>query len=295
MRSGVRLDVGRGPVVPVSIPMRWQHASGRLEIQDRPLLMGILNVTPDSFSDGGCFYEPDRAVEHGLKLLEDGAAILDIGGESTRPGAVPLAASEELARVLPVVEGILREKPGTIISIDTYKAETARGAMGAGASIINDVGGLCWDEGMLAAVIDSGAGYIGMHSKGRPAVMQQQSRYRNVVDEVGVFLDGLRKTFAAAGLAEDRLVLDVGIGFGKNVEHNMALLKAGERWADLQRPLVWGVSKKSFISRVLGVEERLAGGMAVHAWLRSRGGPQIWRVHEIRETRQFLDMWDLLV
>lgn len=257
--------------------------------------MGILNVTPDSFSDGGCFFEPDRAVEQGLKLLEDGAAILDIGGESTRPGAVPLAAGEELERVLPVIEGILRARPGTVVSIDTYKAETARGAMAAGASIINDVGGLCWDEGMLAAVTDSGAGYIGMHSKGRPAVMQQQPRYQNVAEEVGAFLDGLKKTFTDSGLSEDRLVLDVGIGFGKNVEHNMDLLKAGERWAALRRPMVWGISKKSFISRLLGVQERLAGGMAVHARLRARGGPQIWRVHEVREMKQFLDMWDLLV
>jgi len=274
--------------------MRWQHATGSFILSDSPILMGILNVTPDSFSDGGCFFEPDLAVEHGLKLVTDGATILDIGGESTRPGAKPLSVEEEVGRVLPVIEGLLRENPNLVISIDSYKAETARQALEAGASIVNDVGGLDWDEGMVDVLIQSKAGYIGMHSRGKPEVMQKDPRYTHVVEEVRAFLSALQDKVQLAGIDKDRLALDVGIGFGKTAGHNMELLRAADVWWSLQRPMVWGVSKKSFISRILGVEERMAGAMAVHARLILSRRPQIWRIHEVREMKQFLEMWNLL-
>ena len=274
--------------------MRWQYAGGSFELTDRPLLLGILNVTPDSFSDGGKYFEAQAAIEQGLKLFSEGAAIVDVGGESTRPGATELGVGGELDRVLPVIEGILREKPGAVLSIDTYKSETARQAVAAGAAIVNDVGGSRWDPDMLEAVLCSKAGYIGMHSREKPATMQKNPRYENVVGEVFESLSGLKEKFLRMGIEEDRLALDVGIGFAKNITHNLELLRARERWPELRRPMVWGVSRKSFISRLLEVEEREAGGMAVHAWLRAGGAPQIWRVHEICGMKQFLEMWDLL-
>jgi dihydropteroate synthase len=273
--------------------MRWTHARGVLELTDRPLLMGILNVTPDSFSDGGSFTDPARAVEHGLRLLHEGAGILDIGGESTRPGADPVDARTELARTLPVIEGILNARPDALLSIDTYKGEVARQAVAAGAAIINDVSGARWDDEMEKVIAATDAGYILMHAKDRPQIMQRVADYDDVCTEVETFLLERISFLAQEGVDPGRIACDVGIGFGKKPEHNLALLQDVGRWSSLHRPVVWGFSRKSFISHLLGSgpDERFAGGLGICAWLLARPHPQIWRIHDVAETNQFVTMW----
>lgn len=277
--------------------MKWTHRSGSFEFRDVPLLMGILNVTPDSFSDGGCFVETSAAVDHGLRLLEDGAAVLDIGGESTRPGAAPVPVEEELRRVLPVIRELRHRRPGAVLSVDTYKAEVARAAVAEGASIINDVGAGLWDPDMLPAVAETGAGYIAMHSRGRPQTMQVDPQYANVVGDILEFLSTRRHVLAASGIPAERVAFDPGVGFGKTVAHNLGIISAASAFHVLGRPIVWGLSRKSFIFKSLGLtpeQSRLPGGLAAHARLLAAGGPQLWRVHEVAETRQFIQMWKLL-
>ncbi len=234
-------------------------------------LMGVVNVTPDSFSDGGLFLDPGAAVAHGLELLEEGAEILDVGGESTRPGAAPVAAEEELRRVLPVVEGLVEamstHQPHTArsaisidtamvssptISIDTAKASVARAVLEAGATLVNDVTALRGDPEMAAVVAQSGAECCLMHMLGEPRTMQREPRYGDVVDDVKAFLEQRLAFAVREGIAEERVLLDPGIGFGKTLEHNLQLLRRLRELAALGRPLVVGTSRKSFIGRILG-------------------------------------------
>ncbi|MDD5260820.1 MAG: dihydropteroate synthase [Methylacidiphilales bacterium] len=273
--------------------MLWQHAHGSLEIGNRPVLMGILNITPDSFSDGGSHFRLGDALARAEEMATAGAHILDVGGESTRPGATPVEEEEELRRVIPVIEAIHRRLPHMLISVDTYKARVALEALKAGAAIVNDVSAGRWSPGMLEVLSNSQAGYVAMHSLDRPDRMQLNVKYADVVAEVYDFLAGLQTRLESAGINSDRLVFDAGIGFGKSPEHNLKLIAAHETWGKLGRPILWGISRKSFISKILNVEpdDRLTGSLSLHARLLESGLPQIWRVHEVEEYAKFLDMW----
>ena len=254
------------------------------------LIMGVVNVTPDSFSDGGRFLNPEAAVIHALELVGQGADVLDIGGESTRPGAPSVSEAEELRRVMPVIEKLA---PGIKIplSIDTMKPAVARTAVQAGVSIINDVAANRADDAMWKIAAEFRAGYICLHAQGTPQTMQQNPVYDDVVREVGRFfherLDGLK----TCGVAADQVVLDVGIGFGKTLEHNLQLLANLERFTTMARPLLIGVSRKSFIGKLLGTEvsERLPASLAC-ASLAVAHGVQIIRTHDVAETVQAVRM-----
>jgi dihydropteroate synthase len=213
-------------------------------------VMGIVNVTPDSFSDGGLFLDAAAAIEHGLELVEQGADMLDVGGESTRPGAEPVGVGEELRRVVPVVEGLSARTHTTSISIDTSKAAVARAALQAGASLVNDVSALRADPAMAGVVADGGAECCLMHMRGEPRTMQSDPRYGDVVDEVKAFLSERLAFAVGEGIAESRVMLDPGIGFGKTVEHNLALLRRLDELVALGRPIVIGTSRKSFLGRI---------------------------------------------
>jgi dihydropteroate synthase len=271
----------------------WQHAQGTLTFGNRPLLAGILNITPDSFSDGGSYATLESALFRAGEMLNAGAQIIDVGGESTRPGAVAVDEDEELRRVIPVIGAIHRRWPLAVVSIDTYKSGVARRAVAAGAAIVNDVSGGLWDDRMLEMVADSGAGYIAMHSLDRPQRMQLKPAYGDVVFTVSGFLRGLGDRLEHLGVARDRIVYDVGIGFGKNAEHNLQLLRATAAWRELARPIMWGISRKSFLSHILNVslQDRFTGALAVYGWLLKNGGPQVWRVHEVEQCAKFIEMW----
>ena len=251
--------------------------------------MGVVNVTPDSFSDGGRFFEPSTAIEHALKLVEQGADIIDIGGESTRPSATPVTEDDELRRVLPVIEQ-LKRRSGVLLSIDTMKPSVARAAVGAGAVMVNDVGASRFDPEMAAIVKQTGAAYVLMHMQGTPQTMQKNPRYENVVAEVdGFFSRGLDK-LNSFGVAREQVVLDVGIGFGKTPEHNLQLLGALGDFTSWNRPMMVGASRKSFIGKLTGQAEasaRLPGSLACACWARAAGA-HIFRVHDVAETRQAL-------
>ncbi|HVX63168.1 MAG TPA: dihydropteroate synthase [Pirellulales bacterium] len=270
----------------------WLLRTRRLELPRRPLLMGIVNVTPDSFSDGGLFAAAGAAVEHALRLAEQGADILDIGGESTRPYSQPVDASEELSRVLPVVEQLARrtDKP---ISIDTSKAEVARQAVLAGAEIINDVTALAGDPEMLQAACETEAGVCAMHMQGTPQTMQDNPEYDDVVAEVLAYLRQRRRDIIAAGIQADRIALDPGIGFGKTHEHNITLMARCHRFHELGAPLLVGHSRKGFIGKVLGDKQadRTAGTIGAAISLASQG-VQIIRVHDIAPVRQALLLYE---
>jgi dihydropteroate synthase len=259
-----------------------------------PLVLGIVNVTPDSFSDGGQFASPEAAISHGLKLAELGADLLDVGGESTRPGAAPVPLDEELRRVVPVVRG-LTERTSVPLSIDTYKAETARQALAAGAHVVNDVTAL-GDPGMAAVVRDSGAGLILMHMQGTPATMQLNPTYGDVAAEVARFLEARLQAAADLGIAGVRVALDPGAGFGKTVEHNLELLARLEELQRLGRPVCLGVSRKGFLGKLLGRPkgEHLAGSLAAVCHALGRGAAQIVRVHDVAETRDAVRLFQAL-
>jgi dihydropteroate synthase len=244
--------------------------------------MGILNVTPDSFSDGGEFLDADRAVEHGLAMVADGADIVDVGGESTRPGSDPVTVAEELDRALPVVERLAKELE-VPISIDTTKAEVASAALAAGASIVNDVSGVR-DAAMFDVVRDRHAGLVLMHMLGEPKTMQEEPHYDDVVRDVHAYLVERVRAATAAGIEKDRLCVDPGIGFGKTFEHNLTLLKHSYAFRDIRVPVLFGPSRKAFIGHLLGSEpdDRVDGTAATVAWLASRGA-HIVRVHDVRE------------
>jgi dihydropteroate synthase len=262
---------------------------GRFELSlERPLVMGVVNVTPDSFSDGGKFLNPEAAVAHARRLGGEGADLVDVGGESTRPGAAPVTESEELERVLPVLEA-LRDVP---VSVDTRRPRVMQAALAAGASMINDIQAL-QAPGALEAVARSGCGLCLMHMQGEPQTMQREPSYGDVVPEVREFLAGRIAACEKAGIARDRLVADPGFGFGKTLEHNLALLKRLPELAGLGVPLLAGWSRKSSVGRVTGREagERLAGSLAA-ALLALLGGARILRVHDVKETRDAVLMFE---
>jgi dihydropteroate synthase len=252
------------------------------------LVMGVVNVTPDSFSDGGRFFKPAAAIVHALELVREGADILDIGGESTRPGAKPVSEKEELRRVIPVIEALARRVP-VPLSIDTTKPAVARAALGAGASIINDVAANRARNGLWRLAAETGAGYIAMHMQGTPRTMQKKPAYTNVVAEVRRFFVDRLKLLAAAGVEREQIVLDVGIGFGKNLSHNLQLLGGLGSFTSLGRPLLLGVSRKSFIGQLSGGEEtdRLTGGLACSVLARE-AGVVMFRSHDVAATVQAL-------
>jgi dihydropteroate synthase len=244
-------------------------------------LMGVVNVTPDSFSDGGLFLEPEAAVEHGLRLAEEGAAILDVGGESTRPGAEPVPEREELERVLPVVERLAAA--GRRVSIDTTKLEVARAALAAGATIVNDVSAFRFSPGMAGLVASEGAECCLMHMLGEPRTMQADPRYGDVVGEVKAFLEERLAFATAEGVPEGRVWLDPGIGFGKTVEHNLELLRRLDEIVAIGRPVVVGTSRKSFLGKLAGGRpegERLPGTIATNVLALERGA-SVFRVHDV--------------
>lgn len=263
----------------------WQIRNRRLDLADRPLVLGIVNVTPDSFSDGGRFSTSDAAVAHGLQLVAQGADMLDVGGESSRPGAIPVSEEEELARVVPVVER-LASQVEVPISIDTYKAATASRCLQAGASIVNDITALR-DPAMAPLIAQTGAGVILMHMQGTPATMQLAPRYDDVVGEVRRFFQDRLQESLNKGIALEQVALDPGIGFGKKTEHNLTLLARLAEFQDLGRPVALGVSRKGLLGRLLDrpLEKRLAGSLAIASDALSQGSVQILRVHDVEETR----------
>ncbi|MGQ0666447.1 MAG: dihydropteroate synthase [Nitrospiraceae bacterium] len=264
------------------LPHSWRLAGGReLRCDDRPLVMGIVNVTPDSFYDGGRYARPEQAVAHALDLAEQGADILDIGAESTRPGAQPVGEQDELARLLPVVTELAR-RARLPISVDTTKAQVARLALEAGASIINDVSALRRDPDMAGVIAQYGAGVVLMHMQGVPRSMQNGPHYDDVVAEVAHFLDERMQAAEQAGIAKTNIVLDPGIGFGKLVVHNLQLLNELSTLMTLNRPLLVGVSRKAFIGHIVDrpVGDREWGTAAAVALAVDRGA-QILRVHDV--------------
>jgi dihydropteroate synthase len=258
--------------------------------------MGILNATPDSFSDGGSFMEPAAACDHGMKMLEDGADILDVGGESTRPGAESVPTAEELRRVIPVIRA-LRARTEAPISIDTCKATVAAAAIEAGADIVNDVTGLCGDPEMMPLVARSGVGVVVMHMRGEPRTMQLDPVYEDVVREVGEFFRQALDAAITSGIDPMRIVLDPGIGFGKTPEHNRQLLRGLSLFAGFGRPLLIGVSRKSFLGWIAGsprIEDRHWPGVALTSCCRERGA-RIFRVHDPKPHKEALRMTEAIL
>jgi dihydropteroate synthase len=253
------------------------------------LLMGIVNVTPDSFSDGGKFLDADAAVQHALELIREGADMIDVGGESTRPKATPVSEAEELRRVLPVIEKLAGQVT-VPISIDTMKPSVARAALRAGASVVNDVAANREDDAMWRAVAEAGAGYVAMHMQGTPQTMQSAPTYQNVVAEVGAFFEDRLSRLEQSGVGREQVVLDVGLGFGKTVEHNLQLLAHLGSFTRWNRPLLLGASRKSFVAQVTGeagVTDRLPGSLACACW-GVQQGVSIVRTHDVAATRQAL-------
>ena len=273
----------------MSAPLTWQLRDRTLNPGAPPLVLGIVNVTPDSFSDGGRFFDADAAVAHALRLVEQGADLLDIGGESTRPNSRPVALDEELSRVLPVVRR-LAAQTAVPLSVDTNKAEVARQALEAGAHIINDITALRGDPAMPEVVRAYRAGVLLMHMQGTPATMQTAPRYENVVAEVAVSLEARLQACIDVGIAGSQVVVDPGIGFGKTTEHNVQLLTHLEELRRLGRPVCLGVSRKGFLGKLLGrpLEQRLAGSLAAVCYALVRGSAQILRVHDVAETRDLV-------
>jgi dihydropteroate synthase len=256
---------------------------------DRPQVLGIVNVTADSFSDGGRFLDPAQAIAHGLRLRDEGADFVDVGGESTRPGSAAVPLEEELRRVIPVIEALA--KHGAAVSIDTMKPEVMRAAIEAGCAVVNDVNAFR-APGAIAAVANTDAGLIVMHMQGAPATMQQAPRYDDVVTEVAAFLVARARALEAAGVASHRIAVDPGFGFGKTVEHNRALFRAIPQLAGLGYPLVAGLSRKKMLGDFTGrpVAERAAASVAA-ALLAVQNGASLARVHDVRDTVDAIGVW----
>ncbi len=252
-------------------------------MEQRPYrIMGVVNVTPDSFSDGGLFLDPKAAVAHGLELAAEGADVLDVGGESTRPGAEPVAADEELRRVLPVIEGLTAAGTPAQLSIDTSKLAVAEAAVAAGATYVNDVTAFRAEPEIAGLVADRGVDCCLMHMRGKPRTMQADPAYDDVVSDVKAFLEERLAAAVAAGVAEERITLDPGIGFGKTLEHNLELLRRLGELVALGRPILVGTSRKSFLGRMTGreVDDRLAGTIATNVLALERGA-SVFRVHDV--------------
>jgi dihydropteroate synthase len=279
-----------GNLTDAASPARWQLRTRSLELAPPPRVMGIVNVTPDSFSDGGLYFDSGQAIEHGLQLEADGADVLDIGGESTRPGSDPVPPAEELERVIPVIRALARQAR-VPLSIDTSHALVARAAMDEGAEIINDVTALGGDPEMIEVARQAGAGVCAMHMQGTPQTMQHHPHYEDVVAEIREYLRERRDVLEQQGIPRDRICLDPGIGFGKTHEHNLELLRRIGSFADLGCPVLVGHSRKGFIRKTTGDDSRtqLPGTLAVSLFLASQR-VHVLRVHDVRETVQALKM-----
>jgi dihydropteroate synthase len=266
-------------------PLHWKLRDRVIEMHRRPLVMGIINVTPDSFSDGGRYLDPIAAIEHGLLLCAEGADLLDIGGESTRPGAVEVPVDEELRRVLPVVRELARQTH-TPISIDTMKPEVARKCLEAGAAVVNDVAGFR-DPEMARVAAEHGAGAIVMHMRGTPQTMQQNPQYDDVVRAIGEFFEVRLHELERLGISPASVCLDPGIGFGKTLDHTLELLARLGEFARFGRPVCLGVSRKGFIGQICGRprSDRLAGSLAIACFAAARGEAHVLRVHDVAATR----------
>jgi len=253
----------------------------RFELGPRTWLMGVVNVTPDSFSDGGAYFDAGKAVDRGLALAAEGADIIDVGGESTRPGARPVPEAEEAGRVVPVIAA-LRAKTPALISVDTTKAAVARAALDAGADIVNDTSAFRFDPAMPGVVARAGAGVVLMHMQGTPLTMQEDPRYDDLVGEISGFLAERIRVAAAAGIPGERVIIDPGIGFGKTLDHNLEILRRQESFLTLGRPLLLGFSRKAFLGKILGLPpaDRLEGTIAA-AVLSVERGAHILRIHDV--------------
>jgi dihydropteroate synthase len=279
---------------PVAAPKFLVTRHGRIDIERRTAVMGVLNVTPDSFYDGGRRSEAGKALADALAMIEEGADIIDIGGESTRPGAEPVPEDEELKRVLPLIRAVRREA-AVPISIDTYKYTVARMALDEGADVINDISALRFDPRMAALAAAEKVPIVLMHMQGEPRSMQKQPRYRDVVSDVRDFLAGRLDFALSQGIERTNIVIDPGIGFGKSLEHNYALLRGLPAVAALGQALLVGASRKAFIGRILdaGVDERLEGSLAA-AVAAVLGGAHIVRVHDVKQTRRAVRVADAI-
>ncbi len=277
-------------------PYSWNCRNRVITLGERSLVMGILNTTPDSFSDGGVYFDPAAAVAHALEMEAQGADMIDIGGESTRPGADPVSAEEEIRRTIPVIEGI-RTQSNIALSIDTMKAEVAAAAMAAGADIINDVSGFEADPQMVRVAAETQAGVVLMHMKGTPRTMQNAPVYADVVKEVGAYLVARATWAEQQGVARERIVLDPGLGlFGKTLEHNLELLRGLPKLAEHGYPLLIGASRKRFIGEITGrtqPTERVAGSLGAAAWAIAHGA-HILRVHDVIDTCDLCRILDTL-
>jgi len=272
----------------------WNAGRFSWDLSRRGLIMGILNVTPDSFSDGGRFKHIDTAVAHGLKMFQEGAAILDIGGESTRPGAKAVSLQEELDRVIPVVEKLHLEV-GAALSIDTTKPAVAEAALSAGADIVNDISGFR-NPAMIEVCARSQCGLVAMHMQGTPQTMQDSPKYQDVLDEVADFFQACLRQLQQAGISEERVLFDPGIGFGKSLEHNLSILRGLKDLMPDGRPLLMGLSRKSFIGRVLNdssMDRRAWPTIALTAYTRA-GGALVHRVHDVKENHEALRLAEAL-
>lgn len=261
---------------------------------DKPRLMGVVNVTPDSFSDGGDFLDARVAIDHGKKLVDDGADILDIGGESTRPGSKPISLDEECGRILPVIDGLA--DMGVPISVDTRHADVMRRAIDAGAGIVNDVTALTGDPQSMAVCAEAGVDVALMHMQGTPETMQDNPSYEDAALDIVDYMQERLDTLEAAGIARNKVCVDPGVGFGKNLAHNLRILSAIDAFHELGVPVMLGVSRKSFISKIdrdVPAKDRVAGSIAaaIAAWDR---GVQLFRVHDVAETRQALAVWQAI-
>ncbi len=261
----------------------WKIRDRELPLGEKTIIMGILNVTPDSFSDGGLYLDKDKAIKHGIELFESGAEIIDIGGESTRPFAEPVSADEEIMRVIPVVEALKNYNKNIIVSVDTYKSETAKRALEAGADIINDISGLTFDSNMKHVVSKYKAGLILMHTRGTPQEMQKNTEYADFMGEVIESLSKSIKDAVDAGVEKERIVIDPGIGFGKSFEHNLFILKKLREFSIFGLPILVGTSRKSFLGKITGKDASLRDDETmVSVGIAIMNGAHIVRVHEVK-------------
>jgi len=279
--------------------MIWKLRKRSVDLSRSGLIMGVLNVTPDSFSDGGLFMDEEAAFRHAEQMASEGAIILDVGGESSRPGSDPVPAKEELRRVIPVIKRLRSRFPDLFLSIDTYKAETARQALAAGADIVNDISALRADPGMIEVLQRSDAGVILMHMQGTPKTMQMNPYYEDVVTEVIEFLRLRRDELVSRGIDRARIAIDPGYGFGKRVQDNVQLVRWLSRFAELGQPVVVGISRKSSIAQLLGnpklpPHERLWPTVALTSLLREKGA-HVFRVHDVRPNLEALRMTEAIV
>jgi dihydropteroate synthase len=279
--------------------MIWKTRSRILDLSRSAKIMGILNVTPDSFSDGGQFFSLDAAVSHARELIVEGAEIIDVGGESTRPGADPVSPKEELRRIIPVIEKIRSEFPSVLISVDTYKATTAEKAIRAGADIINDITALRGDPSMIDVVLESGVGVVLMHMQGTPKTMQVAPSYHDVVSEVREFLEDRCNWLVDRGVDRERIAIDPGFGFGKRLADNIKLMRNLEAFRALAQPLLIGVSRKSGLAQMVGdaalpVAKRIWPTVALTCLLREKGA-HLLRVHDVKPNLEALRMTEAIL